>query len=306
MTRILLTGITGQVGWELQRTLSPLGEVVPVGREVSTQNLRIDLAQPDTIRSVIREVRPNIIVNAAAYTAVDKAESEPDLAMAINGTAAGIIAEEAKLLGASVIHYSTDYVFNGAQSTPYTEADQTDPLSVYGKTKLAGEQAIQAIAVPHLILRTSWVYGARGKNFLLTMLKLAQDRETLSVVNDQIGSPTWSYAIAQSTAKILAQGLEDSSSFWDKNSGIYNLTSTGQTSWYDFAKAIFELDSPQLAPNKTERKLKQLLPIPTSQYPTPAKRPAFSLLNSHKISKQFGLLLPSWDQSLAQLNSQSA
>jgi dTDP-4-dehydrorhamnose reductase len=306
MTRILLTGITGQVGWELQRTLSPLGEVVPVGREVSKQNLRIDLAQPDTIRSVIREVRPNIIVNAAAYTAVDKAESEPDLAMAINGTAAGIIAEEAKLLGASVIHYSTDYVFNGAQSTPYTEADQTDPLSVYGKTKLAGEQAIQAIAVPHLILRTSWVYGARGKNFLLTMLKLAQDRETLSVVNDQIGSPTWSYAIAQSTAKILAQGLEDSSSFWDKNSGTYNLTSTGQTSWYDFAKAIFELDSPQLAPNKAERKLKQLLPIPTSQYPTPAKRPAFSLLNSHKISKQFGLLLPSWDQSLTQLNSQSA
>jgi dTDP-4-dehydrorhamnose reductase len=302
MTRILLTGITGQVGWELQRTLSPLGEVVPVGREVSAQNLRIDLAQPDTIRSVIREVRPNLIVNAAAYTAVDKAESEPDLAMAINGTAAGIIAEEAKLLGASVIHYSTDYVFNGAQSTPYTEADQTDPLSVYGKTKLAGEQAIQAIAVPHLILRTSWVYGARGKNFLLTMLKLAQDRETLSVVNDQIGSPTWSYAIAQSTAKILAQGLKDSSSFWDKNSGIYNLTSTGQTSWYDFAKAIFELDSPQLAPNKAERKLKQLLPIPTSQYPTPAKRPAFSLLNSHKISEQFGLLLPSWDQSLAQLN----
>ncbi|BAY48374.1 dTDP-6-deoxy-L-mannose-dehydrogenase [Scytonema sp. HK-05] len=291
--RILLTGSTGQVGWELQRTLMTLGEIIPVGREISSSGLRIDLSQPDTIRHVIREVMPELIVNAAAYTAVDKAETEPELAMAINGTALGVIAEEAKLLGAGVIHYSTDYVFNGNQATPYTEQDEPDPQNIYGKTKLAGEKAIQAVGVPHFILRTSWVYGLRGKNFLLTMLKLAQEREELRVVDDQVGAPTWSRMIAESTAQILSQGTRDVSDFLSNNSGIYNLTASGQTSWYGFAKAIFEYDS-----NPSQQKLKKLVAIPSQEYPTPAKRPAYSSLDTQKISSTFGLAFPSWQINL--------
>ncbi|KAB8315324.1 dTDP-4-dehydrorhamnose reductase [Tolypothrix campylonemoides VB511288] len=291
--RVLLTGITGQVGWELQRTLMTLGEVVPAGRKVSSAGLRMDLSQPDTIRYVIREVKPNLIINAAAYTAVDKAEAEPELAMAVNGTAPGVIAEEAKLLGAGVIHYSTDYVFNGNQSTPYTEQDEPDPQNIYGKTKLAGEKAIQAIGVPYLILRTSWVYGLRGKNFLLTMLKLAQERQELRVVDDQVGAPSWSRLIAESTAQILSQGTQDMTVFLNSNSGIYHLTATGQTSWYGFAKAIFENIS-----NSSHHKLKNLVAIPSKEYITPAKRPAYSSLDTHKISNTFGLCLPSWQVNL--------
>ncbi|GAX44190.1 dTDP-6-deoxy-L-mannose-dehydrogenase [Tolypothrix sp. NIES-4075] len=292
MTRILLTGSTGQVGWELQRTLMTLGEVITAGRE-SSSGLHMDLSNPDTIRYVIREVQPDLIVNPAAYTAVDKAETEPELAMAVNGTAPGVIAEEAKLLGAGVIHYSTDYVFNGNQPTPYTEENEPDPENIYGKTKLAGEKAIQAVDVPHLILRTSWVYGLRGKNFLLTMLKLAREREELKVVNDQVGAPTWSRMIAESTAQILSQSTQDLIGFLSSNSGIYHLTATGQTSWYGFAKAIFEYD-----PNPSEQKLKNLLAIPSEQYPTPAKRPAYSSLDTQKISHTFGLTLPSWQRNL--------
>ncbi|KAB8320273.1 dTDP-4-dehydrorhamnose reductase [Tolypothrix campylonemoides VB511288] len=293
MTRILLTGSTGQVGWELQRTLMTLGEVIPVGREVSSSGLRMDLSQPDTICHVIREVQPDLIVNPAAYTAVDKAESEPELAMAVNGTAPGVIAEEAKLIGAGVIHYSTDYVFNGTQATPYTEQDEPDPQNIYGKTKLAGEKAIQAVGTPHLILRTSWVYGLRGKNFLLTMLKLAREREEIRVVDDQVGAPTWSRMIAESTAHILSQGRQDMLGFLSSKSGTYHLTATGQTSWYGFAKAIFELD-----PKRSEHKLKNLVAIPSEQYPTPAKRPAYSSLNTQKISSTFRLSLPSWQKKL--------
>lgn len=291
--RVLLTGVTGQVGWELQRTLMTLGEVIPVGREVSSLGLRIDLSQPETIRHVIREVMPNLIINAAAYTAVDKAETEPELAMAVNGTAPGVIAEEAKLLGAGVIHYSTDYVFNGNQATPYTEQDEPDPQNVYGKTKLAGEKAIQAVGVPHFILRTSWVYGLRGKNFLLTMLRLAREREEIRVVDDQVGAPTWSRMIAESTAQILSQGKKDLINFLSNHSGIYNLTATGQTSWYGFAKVIFEYDS-----KRSEQKLKKLVAIPSQEYPTPAKRPAYSSLDTQKISGTFGLVLPSWQRNL--------
>ncbi|MDF5717921.1 MAG: dTDP-4-dehydrorhamnose reductase [Rhizonema sp. NSF051] len=293
MTTILLTGSTGQVGWELQRTLMSLGEVIIAGREVSSPGLRMDLAQPDTIRHVIREVQPDLIVNPAAYTAVDKAETEPDLAMAVNGTAPGVIAEEAKLVGAGVIHYSTDYVFNGSQAKPYTEEDEPDPQNIYGKTKLAGEKAIQAVDVPHLILRTSWVYGLRGKNFLLTMLKLGREREELKVVDDQVGAPTWSRMIAESTAQILSQGTQDTISFLSSNSGIYHITATNQTSWYGFAKAIFEHDS-----NPSQHKLKKLVPISSDQYPTPAKRPAYSSLDTGKISRIFGLALPSWQINL--------
>ncbi|MEI2581601.1 dTDP-4-dehydrorhamnose reductase [Scytonema sp. PRP1] len=291
--RVLLTGSTGQVGWELQRTLMTFGEVIPVGREVSSLGLRIDLSQPDTIRHVIREVMPHLIINAAAYTAVDKAETEPELAMAVNGTAPGVIAEEAKLVGAGVIHYSTDYVFNGNQATPYTEQDEPDPQNVYGKTKLAGEKAIQAVGVPHFIFRTSWVYGLRGKNFLLTMLRLAREREEIRVVDDQVGAPTWSRMIAESTAQILSQSTKDLINFLSSHSGIYNLTASGQTSWYGFAQAIFEYDS-----KHSEHKLEKLVAIPSQQYPTPAKRPAYSSLDTEKTSSTFGLAFPSWQRNL--------
>jgi dTDP-4-dehydrorhamnose reductase len=285
--KILLIGKNGQVGWELQRTLMTLGEVIAVERN------EVDLSQPFTIRQRIREIQPNLIINAAAYTMVDKAESEPELAMAINGTAPGIIAEEAKLLGAGLIHYSTDYVFNGNQVKPYTEDDLPNPQNIYGKTKLAGERAIQAVNVPHLILRTSWIYSLRGKNFLLTMLKLAREREEIKVVDDQIGSPTWSRLVAKSTAQILSQGVNNITDFLETNGGIYHLTATDQTSWYGFAKAIFEFD-----PNRSQHKLKNLMPIASSQYPTPAKRPAYSVLDTLKISNKFGLNIPNWQKTL--------
>jgi dTDP-4-dehydrorhamnose reductase len=293
MTKILLTGVTGQVGWELQKSLMNLGEVIPVSRHVNNSHLYMDLSKPDSIRQVIREIQPDLIINPGAYTAVDKAESEPELAMAVNGIAPGIIAEEAKLIGAGVIHYSTDYVFDGKSSKPYTEIDQPEPQNIYGKTKLAGEKAIQAIAVPHLIIRTSWVYGLRGKNFLMTMLKLAKEREELKVVDDQVGSPTWSRLIAESTAQILSLGKYNFQDFFHNNSGTYHLTSTGQTSWYDFAKAIFEV-----VPNRNQYKLQNLVAIPTFEYPTPTKRPAFSTLNTAKVSQTFGLVLPNWRENL--------
>ncbi len=197
MSRILITGTNGQVGFELLRSLAGLGTVIAAGRD------ELDLADPDAIRRTLRDTKPGLIVNAAAYTAVDKAEAEPELALAINGVAPGILAEEAKRLGAALIHYSTDYVFDGSKGAPYTEDDAPRPISAYGRTKLAGEHAIQAVGVPHLILRTSWVYGARGSNFLLTILRLAKEREELSIVDDQIGAPTWSRAIAMATAGIL-------------------------------------------------------------------------------------------------------
>lgn len=289
--KILLTGVTGQVGWELQRTLMTLGEVITVGRSASNTNLQMDLAQPDTIRPIIREVKPDLIVNPAAYTAVDKAESEPELAMKVNGIAPGVIAEEAKQIGAAIVHYSTDYVFDGTSQTPYTELDPPNPQNIYGKTKLAGEQAIQAVGIPHLILRTSWVYSLRGKNFLLTMLRLGREREELRVVDDQIGSPTWSGAIAQGTTEILTGANGNISDYLTHKGGIYHLSASGKTSWYGFAKAIFENDT-------NERKLESLVPIPSEEYPTPAKRPAYSLLSGEKLSSTFGVVLPDWEESL--------
>lgn len=277
--RILLTGKNGQVGWELERTLATLGDVVAFDRQ------GLDLSNPNSIRRAIREIQPQLIVNPAAYTAVDRAESEPELAMAINGTAPGIMAEEAKTLRAAIVHYSTDYVFDGGNATPYTEDDAPRPLNVYGKTKLAGEQAVRATGVPHLIFRTSWVYGARGKNFLLTVQRLAREREELKIVDDQVGAPTWSRMIAEATAQILAQrgtGLSDVS-------GVYNLTAAGQTSWCGFAAAI--VANTQGRPKVT--------PIPTSAYPLPAPRPLYSLLSGDKLRETFGLGLPAWDASLA-------
>ena len=280
--RIMLIGKNGQVGWELQRTLATLGRVVAFDRR------QLDLSSPEQIRERVREIKPNLIVNAAAYTAVDKAEEEPEIAMAINGIAPGILAEEAKNLNAAIVHYSTDYVFDGTKATPYTEQDETNPLNVYGKTKLEGEQAIQAVGAPHLILRTSWVYGFRGRNFLLTILRLAREREELRIVNDQTGSPTWSRMIAEATAQILAQG----DSILTEKQGIYNLSAGGQTSWYGFTKIILTHNT------ETSLRVKKLTPIPTSEYPTPARRPAYSVLSNEKLKKVFGLTMPDWDRAL--------
>lgn len=284
--RILLTGKTGQVGHELERSLSGLGEIIAVDRS------QMDLSDLAQVRDVIRTVKPDLIINPAAYTAVDKAESEPELAMRINGEAPGVMAEEAKKIGAAMIHYSTDYVFDGSKNTPYVEDDPTCPMNVYGSTKLAGEQAVQAAGIPHLILRTSWVYGMHGKNFLLTMLRLSQERDELRIVADQHGSPTWCGTIADSTAAIVAKIVDakNESDWLRQRSGIYHLTCQGQTTWYGFTKAILE------AANIEKKPL--LTPISTQDYPLPAKRPAYSVMSGEKFIRNFSDL-PSWESALA-------
>ena len=291
MRKILLTGKDGQVGWELQRTLAPLGDIVAIGHR------EMDMANPESVRGVIGQVRPDLIVNAAAYTAVDMAESEPDVAMAINGVAPGVMAEEAKRLNAFVIHYSTDYVFDGTGKRPYVEDDAPNPLNVYGKTKLAGERAIQAAGAPHLIFRTSWVYAARGKNFLLTMLKLSRERSELKIVDDQAGAPTWSRMLAEATSQILAQHFfplpRQSASIADV-SGVYHMVSEGSTSWCGFARKIFEEAS-----RDASFVVPRLIPIPASEYPLPAARPKNSRMSTVKLNQTFGLSMPSWEKSLA-------
>ena len=287
-TKILVFGRVGQVGWELRHKLACLGEVTTIDYP------EIDFSRPDSIRMTVRAAEPMVIINAAAYTAVDKAESDPDLAMAINGTAPGVIAEEAKRLGSILVHYSTDYVFDGTKQAPYVETDTPNPINVYGKTKLAGDEAIQAVGGDYLILRTSWVYGARGSNFLLTMLRLAQERTELQIVDDQIGAPTSSECIAQATANILAQLLAPAGRGLDGRSGIYNLTSTGETSWFGFAKALLTESSGTFGftvPN--------LIPIKTSEFPRPAKRPANSRLSCQRLEQTFGVTLPHWEYALS-------
>lgn len=279
--RILLTGSNGQVGWELRRTLSTLGRVV------APSSQELNLADPDAIRRVVRQTSPQLIVNPAAYTAVDKAESETVQALAINGAAPGILAEEAKRLNAALIHYSTDYVFDGSLTRPYGESDPPNPLNSYGRSKLAGEQAIAASGCAHLIFRTSWVYGTRGRNFLLTMQKLLAERDVLNVVADQIGAPTWSRTIAEASAQILAQLRMDTDRIADL-SGIYNLTCAGQTSWHGFAVAI--------AAHRGSRC--QVNAITTSDYPTPAARPLNSVLAHDKLTLTFGLHMPDWKHAL--------
>ena len=292
MRKILLTGKSGQVGWELQRTLAPLGELIALGRQ------EMDLTDPDSITRVIRQIRPGLIVNAAGYTSVDNAEHEPDLAMTINGIAPGIMAEEAKQMNAALIHYSTDYVFDGSKKSPYNEQDKPNPLNVYGRTKLAGEQAIQAVGAPHIILRTSWVYGTRGKNFLLTILKLARERSELKIVEDQIGAPTWSRTLAEVTSQILAQHYspisQSSVSIMDI-SGLYHAVSGGMTSWHGFAKKILEIASSHIP-----HSLPRLAPIPSMDYPAPAKRPPNSCLSCEKLKRTYGLVFPLWDKLLTQ------
>jgi len=288
---ILLTGINGQVGYELQLGLASLGKVHALDRS------QLDLSNPDNIRQVVQLIKPDLIVNPAAYTAVDKAEVELDLANAINAIAPQILAEEAAKLGAAMVHYSTDYVYDGAKTTPYVETDETNPLSIYGKTKLAGEDAIRATAVPHLILRTSWVYGSRGKNFMNTILRLASERESLRIVADQFGAPTSSRAIAEATVSALANWTKD-------KSGTYHLTCAGVTSWHGFAQAIIE-EYELLRESRHWPALKasvaNIIAITTADYPTPAARPANSKLNCDKLSSTFGLVLPEWRIALKQV-----
>ena len=279
--KILIIGKNGQVGFELCRTCATLGKVAAVDLP------EIDLARPDSIRSIVREKKPAIIINAAAYTAVDKAESEPELAMAINGIAPGVIAEEAKQTGAALIHFSTDYVFDGEKNSPYLETDEPNPLSVYGRTKLAGDRAIESSGAAYIILRTSWIYGWRGDNFLRTMLRLAQERDEIRVVNDQVGAPTWSMSIAEATAQIVAQSMDNIAEFFRRNSGVYNVTSQGKCTWYEFAKEIFAADPRGLGQ-------KHIKPISTAEYPAAARRPRMSLLDNSKLERTFGLRLPDW------------
>jgi dTDP-4-dehydrorhamnose reductase len=282
--KILVTGKSGQVGYELMRSLQPLGEVIGINQD------QMDLADLDQVRDVIRRVQPGLIVNPAAYTAVDKAETEPELAMRINGLAPGVMAEEAARLGAAMVHYSTDYVFDGTKKEPYIEADLPCPLNVYGRTKLAGEQAIAAAGIPHLIFRTSWVYGMRGKNFLLTMMRLAAERDELRIVADQYGAPTWCRTLADTTACILAQAraASDSAAWWSENSGLFHLTAQGSTTWHGFANALLE---------KAAKK-PTLVPISSTEYPVPAARPANSRLSCEALMNRFGHL-PHWRDALS-------
>ena len=275
---ILLTGAMGQLGVELARVLPAHGEVAACDRAA------LDLADPNAIASTVRRVKPQIIVNAAAYTAVDRAEAEPALADAINARAPAVLADEARRLDALLIHYSTDYVFDGTAAEPYREQDPTNPLSVYGSSKLGGERAIAAAGGAHLILRTSWIYGWHGQNFLLTMRRLAATRDELRVVADQFGVPNWSRTLAEATASLISRCAPALA----RKSGIYHLSGRGRASWFDFARAIFEdSDRPRV------------LPITTAEYPTPARRPASSVLATAKLEEAFGIALPDWRQTLA-------
>ena len=280
--KILITGQHGQVSQALQQRLPDLGALIVLGRD------QLDLANPGQIREHIRNHRPNLIINAAAHTAVDQAESEPDAAFAINAIAPGILAEEAKALGIPLIHYSTDYVFDGSKPAPYTETDAPNPLGVYGQSKLAGEQAIAAVGGEYLILRTSWVYSDHGKNFLLTMQRLLQEKPHLRIVADQIGAPTWADTIALSTRALIERWQAGQAGDW----GIYHLTAQGHTSWFGFAQVIGEHLRAQ------GKACAELEAIPSSAYPTPAKRPLNSRLDCSRLQQQWHASQPQWQDAL--------
>lgn len=291
--RILIAGHEGQVAFELQRTLACLGQVVSLGR---TTQPALDLLHPASIRETIRAVKPVLIVNAAAYTAVDKAEQEPEQAHRINAEAAGLLAEEARALDAGLLHYSTDYIFPGDASEPYTEDARVGPLGVYGLSKLAGEELIRQTGARHIILRTAWVYGGRGRNFLLTMLRLMRERDSLGIVDDQYGAPTWSRLIAEATALIAHRSLHEGRFDPGAKAGTYHLTCGGQTTWFGFASRIRELAVRQGLLDETAALLK---PIPTTDYPTPARRPSYSVLSNARLADAFELVLPDWESALA-------
>ncbi len=280
--RILLTGRSGQVGWELEHSLAPLGEVI------ATDRAALDLANADAIGRAVREAKPELIVNAAAYTAVDKAEAQAELAMRINGVAPGVLAEEARRLGALLVHYSTDYVFDGAKRAPYLESDAPNPINLYGRSKLAGEQAIAASGARHLILRSSWVYGLRGRNFLLAILQRAQSGAALRVVDDQIGAPTWCRQIAEATARIVAARTDVG--------GTYNLSAGGETTWCGFARAIVALAGIETV----------VQPIATADYPTAAERPRYSVLDGARLARDCGISLPDWRDGLSRCMAERA
>lgn len=285
--RVLIFGAAGQLGRELQRSFADFGEIVCADRE------SVDLAVPEQIRALVQQVKPGVILNAAAYTAVDRAESEQELAMAINAEAPRVLADEARQKGALLVHYSTDYVFDGTKQGPWVEDDPTHPLSVYGASKLAGEEAIRQVGGPSVIFRTSWVYGTHGKNFLLTMLRLASERESLSVVDDQVGAPTTSIALADATRTIV-EGISErrfgTPASW---AGLYHMTCLGSTSWCGFAEAIFAR-----AGDLLEGRRPAVKPIASSEYPTPAQRPRNSVLSNERLKERFGIALPAWDAAL--------
>jgi len=285
--KILLLGNTGQVGWELHRTLHTLGDLVALDYP------RIDMADPNNIRGVVRSNHPDIIVNATAYTNVDQAESEPELAMAINGTGPAILAEEAIKLKAALIHYSTDYVFDGTKGEPYTERDTPNPLSVYGETKLAGERAVEDIGGTHLIFRTSWVYSLRRPCFVTKFLQWARQHKTLHIVEDQISGPTWARTLAEATAQVIAQGQHQPVEYIKTKQGLYHLTGKGSCSRYEWAKSIIKWD-----PNKEEQVVESILPAASEEFPTPARRPHTSALSNQKFTKTFNLNHFPWEKVL--------
>lgn len=289
--KILLTGKNGQVGWELQRSLMCLGTVIACDRN------EMDLSNPDILRKKIREIQPDIIINAAAYTAVDKAEEEEELATIINGTSVGVIAEEALKLNALLIHYSTDYVFDGTKTEPYTEDDIPNPINAYGRSKLVGEKAIIKSGCDYLILRTTWVYAARGNNFLKTILRLAKELDELSIVCDQYGAPTWARNIADITAHVIADVKKEHKE-GTFASGVYHLSATGKTTWYGFASAI--IDQAKQRTSAEDIKTQKVLPIATEDYPLPASRPKNSQMDSDSLTARFNLIMPAWNHAMKQ------
>ena len=303
--RILLIGRNGQVGTDLASLLRRLGELASPSRQ------ELDLTKPDDIRRSIREVRPQWIINAAAYTAVDQAERDEATARAVNEQAPAVIAEEAKKIGAALVHYSTDYVFDGSKKSPYEETDTPNPINVYGKTKLGGERAIQASGALHLIFRTEWVYATQGSNFLLTILRLATEKQELRIIADQIGSPTTSREIAAATVRVISQLIDKQKGIRSLATigGIYNMTAEGETSWYEFAKAILEEVSPtaqsipwvRAATKRMPFRSERVLPITTAEYPTTARRPAYSVLSTRQLHDRFGVRLPPWREQLRSL-----
>ncbi len=285
--KVLLLGKTGQLGWELHRTLQPLGEMVAL------KYPEINMADTDSIRKAIRQHRPNIIVNATAYTAVDKAESESELAYAVNAAGPGALAEESLPLNALLIHFSTDYVFDGMKGKPYIETDTPNPLNMYGKSKLAGEQAIQSVGGVYLILRTAWVYSTSGDSFLGKVLQWARQNETLKIVSDQVSNPTWARMLAEITTLLIAKPGPDFAAYFHEKHGIYHLAGSGYTSRFEWAQHILEND-----PQQNEQTIRTLLPAFTQDFPTPAQRPLYSALDCTLFEKTFGLRLPEWKEAL--------
>ncbi|MBS3997609.1 MAG: dTDP-4-dehydrorhamnose reductase [Hydrogenophaga sp.] len=293
--KILLLGPNGQVGWELQRSLSPLGELIALDRHSTAADGGCgDLSQPDQLRQTVLALRPDVIVNAAAHTAVDKAESEPELARTLNAQAPGVLAAAAQSIDALLVHYSTDYVFDGSGTTPWVEDAATGPLSVYGRTKLDGERAIQASGCRHLILRTSWVYAARGGNFARTMLRLAVERERLTVIDDQWGAPTGADLIADVTAHAIRQTLRA-----PQLSGIFHLAAAGETTWNGYAR--FVLETARMVKPDLVLKAQEVAPVPTSAFPTPAQRPLNSRLDTSRLRSTFHLALPHWQTGVRRM-----